>query len=105
MDTSAGRVYFMGLHVVSTFILIGFLVTAYLAGKGVRPIQLKGQGAVGWMVGACVVCVAGLGISGAISALGHQLWPVNDVLRAAALPSSPLLVRLQPTHPFLATSI
>ena len=105
MDTSVGRVYFMGLHVVSTFVLIAFLTTAYLAAKGVRPIQIKGQGAVGWMLGACVLCVAGLGISGAISALGHQLWPVNDVLKAAASPTSPLLVKLQPTHPFLAVAI
>ncbi len=104
-NPSAARAYMMGTHVVSTFVLIGFLTTTILAANGARPIRLKGQGSVGWMLGACVSCTALLGISGAISALGHQLWPTKDVLKAAASPDSPWMVRLQPMHPFLATSI
>jgi protoheme IX farnesyltransferase len=104
-NPSAARAYAMGTHVVSTFILMGFLVAAIQAGRGVPPITLKGQGAVGWMLGACVTCTAMLGISGAISALGHQLWPSKDVLKAAAAANAPWMVRLQPMHPFLATSI
>ena len=104
-NPSAARAYTMGMHVVSTFILVGFLTTAIVAAGGAKPIRIKGQGAVSWMLGACVSCTALLGISGAISALGHQLWPQKDVLKAAADPHSPWMVRLQPMHPFLATSI
>src|SRR5262249_46991828 len=85
--------------------LIGFLTTAIRAASGAPPTSLKGQGAVGWMIGACVSCTALLGISGAISALGHQLWPTDNVLKAAASPTAPWMVRLPPMHPFLATSI
>jgi len=104
-DASYQRPYVMGFHVVSTFILIGFLTVAICASQGAKPIFLKGQGAIGWMLGACVGSTALLGISGAISALGHQLWPSKDVLKAAASPDAPWMVRLQPMHPFLATSI
>lgn len=104
-NPSAARAYMMGTHVVSTFILVGFLTAAIQAARGARPIRLTGQGAVGWMLGACVTCTALLGISGAISALGHQLWPAEDVLKAAASPNAPWMVHLQPLHPFLATSV
>ena len=104
-NPSAARAYTMGAHVVSTFVLIGFLTASIRAAQGAKSIRLKGQGAVGWMLSACVTCTALLGISGAISALGHQLWPTNDVLKAASSPTAPWMVRLQPMHPFLATSI
>lgn len=104
-DSSVARPYVMGFHIVSTFILVGFLTTAILVGKGAKPIRLKGQGAVGWMLAMCLLSVSLLGISGAISALGHQLWPSDDVIKAAASPTAPWMVRLQPTHPFLAISV
>lgn len=104
-NPSLARVFVMGTHIVSTFVLVGFLTAAIQAAKGAKPIRIRGQGAVGWMLLACLVSTALLGISGAISALGHQLWPSNDVLKAAASPNAPWMVRLQPTHPFLATSV
>jgi heme o synthase len=104
-NPSAARAYTMGFHVVSTFVLVGFIVAAIQASQGAKPIRLTGQGAVGWMLGACIVSTAMLGISGAISALGHQLWPSDNVLVAASAPNAPWMVRLQPMHPFLATSI
>jgi protoheme IX farnesyltransferase len=46
-----------------------------------------------------------LGISGSISALGHQLKPVDNVLQAAMNPATFWMVRLQPLHPLIAASV
>src|SRR5262249_7745363 len=48
--------------------------------------------------------IAVLGVSGSISALGHALKPVPDVLTAASQPGSHWMVKLQPLHPLIAAS-
>jgi protoheme IX farnesyltransferase len=46
-----------------------------------------------------------LGVSGAVSALGHQLKPTTNVLAAALEPATHWMVRLQPLHPLIAVSV
>lgn len=104
-DASAGRALVMSFHATSTFMLLGSIAAVWLGSTMERPPSLKGQGTVGWILGGAALGMVMLGISGAISALGHQLYPVDDVLKAAMSPLTFWMVRLQPFHPLIATAI
>ncbi|MHB8635654.1 MAG: heme o synthase [Fimbriimonadaceae bacterium] len=104
-NSSGYRAGVMSFHVVSTMLLMGAIAVAAYTGTGNRRIVLRGQGAVGWMVGLGMFFVAGLAVTGAISALGHTLDPVKDVLKAALQPGSFWMVRLQPYHPYIAIAV
>ena len=104
-NDSAFRAGVMAFHVVSTFLLLGSLSVAGLAGAGVSRVTLRGQGAVAGMLAMGGFGIVLLGVSGSISALGHQLHAVSDVLKAAQNPATHWMVRLQPWHPYIAASI
>ena len=104
-NDSAPRAGAMAIHAVSTFFLLGSLTVTLLAASGLPRVRLKGQGTVGAMLLLAGASVVVLGISGAISALGHQLHEVPDVLKAAQNPATHWMVRLQPWHPYIAASI
>jgi protoheme IX farnesyltransferase len=104
-NDSALRAGAMAIHAISTFFLLGAITVTLLAGAGLPRIRLKGQGTVGWMLAMGAVGIVALGVSGAISALGHQLHETPDVLKAAMNPATHWMVRLQPWHPFIAGSI
>ena len=104
-DDSAFRAGMMAFHGVSTFFLLGAITMTLLAGCGLSKIRLRGQGTVIAMLGFAAGSIVLLGISGAISALGHQLHEVPDVLKAAQNPATHWMVRLQPWHPYIAASI
>lgn len=104
-NDSALRAGFMAGHVVSTFLLMGCIVVTVLAATNVRSTKWRGQAsilAIGGIGGAGLVLLA---IGGAISALGHQLRPVTDVLQAAMNPNTFWMVRLQPLHPLIAVTV
>ena len=108
-DDSVGRVGAMALHLTNTLIMVGAMATISLVAdakdQAGATIKLKGQGPLLGAIVFSLVCDIVLGISGAITALGHQLKPTDDVLRAAASPTAHFLSRLQPLHAFIATSI
>ena len=99
------RAWVMSFHVVSTFLLMAATTWAAYTGSGGRRLVLKGQGAVGWMLLLGFAMHCGLGVSGAISALGHTLDPVPDVLREAVKPGAFWMVRLQPYHPYVSLAV
>jgi protoheme IX farnesyltransferase len=104
-NDSIFRAWMMGFHVNTAFLLVGALAAVLVAAKGAADIRVKGQGAVGWVVGIGFLGMMVLGFSGGVSALGHTLYPANDVLKAAADPGSHWMVRLQPMHPYLAITV
>lgn len=104
-NDSATRAGFMAGHGVSTFLLLGAIAFTALAASGLPKVRLKGQGTVGWILFMSAFGMVVLGISGAISALGHQLHETPNVLQAALNPATNWMVRLQPLHPFIACSI
>jgi heme A synthase len=104
-NTSAARATAGGIHLVNTLLLVGAItLTAWWAGGG-RAIRLRGQGAVGWMLGVGVVAVLALGATGAITALGDTLFPSESLSAGFAQdldPTAHFLVRLRFWHPLLA---
>ncbi|HWA84118.1 MAG TPA: COX15/CtaA family protein, partial [Fimbriimonadaceae bacterium] len=105
-NDSAYRAASMALHLCNTFLLLGSIaLTGLLLSGRIEELKLKGQGAVPYLLTIAGLAVGALGISGSVSALGHALKPVPDVLAAAADPASNWMVRLQPLHPLIAISV
>lgn len=105
-DDSVGRAVAMSAHLTNTLLLVGSLTLAAVCAGGRAPsIKLRGQGPLLWAIGLGGLCVIALGVSGAISALGHTVVPVDNVLQAAVSKGAHFLTRLQPLHPIIATSV
>jgi heme A synthase len=107
-DTSLARGYWVGGHLINTFLLVGALsLTAWWASGG-EPLQLRAQGSLGIVLAAALAGVLLLAVSGAITALGDTLFPVATLAEGSALThsdSAHLFVRLRIWHPMLAVVI
>jgi len=104
-NESAVRAAFMAGHAVSTYILLGSLMLTIIAGLGIERLDLRGQGPVIPVLVMGFLGSALLGVSGSISALGHQLRPTDNVLQAALDPTTFWMVRMQPLHPLISVSV
>jgi len=107
-NKSVARAWWMGAHLLNTFILLACLtLTAWVATTGQR-LRLAGQGR---LLVYCLLTIAGtllLGVSGAISALGATLFPVSSLaegLQQDLSAASHVLVRLRIYHPLLACGV
>jgi len=104
-DQSLGRAVWMGIHLISTFLLIAAMtLTAYYASGGARA-RLRGHGNLGRLAVLAMVAILCTGLSGAIAALGDTLFPAESLGTALAEDLSPtahFLVRLRVAHPFIA---
>ncbi len=104
-NASIARVIVVGLHLVNTFILLTVLtLTAWWASAG-KPIQLRGQGIIGWSLIAGYIAMLILGASGAVTALGDTLFPAGSLvegIRQDFLPTAHFLIQLRLYHPLIA---
>jgi heme a synthase len=102
------RALAVALHLANTFLLVGSLaLTAYWASGG-RAIQLKGQGLKVWLLAGGLLGMLFIGMTGAVTALGDTLFPVNSLaegLAADVNPNANFLVRLRVYHPVIAIVI
>jgi protoheme IX farnesyltransferase len=104
-NDSIARAGVMAFHTVSTYLLASVSLMTALAASGAPKFRWRGQGSLGVALGIALVSLMVLGVSGAVSALGHTLKPHEDVLRAVVAENAHWMVRLQPLHPALATGI
>lgn len=109
MNKSVARAWWMGAHLLNTFILVACIaITAWIATTGERLSLTRGPGAPRWLKLFCLVTIVAtliLGVSGAISALGATLFPVTSVaegIRQDLSPTAHILVRLRIYHPIIA---
>jgi len=107
-NVSLQRAISVPLHLVITFGLLAALaLTAWLASGG-GPVQARGRG---WLPWAWILALLGtllLGMSGAVTALGDTLFPVQTLGEGLAQDISPtanILVRLRIWHPFIAVTM
>jgi heme A synthase len=107
-DASIARGYWVGGHLINTFLLVAALaLTAWWASGG-RRLRLRGQGALGGVLFIALVAVLVLGVSGAVTALGDTLFPVSTLAEGKALTfsdSAHVFVRLRIWHPTLAVAV
>jgi heme a synthase len=102
-DTRPLRGAVVGLHLVNTLLLLGWLVlTIFWAGGG-RWLRLEGRKF--WILLPTMAAFLVLGASGAIAALGDTLFPVESLKEGFVMDFSEgahILVRLRVLHPVLA---
>lgn len=99
------RAIWMAIHVVSTFMLVGAIALAALSASKMRPITLKSQGAAGWLLFFGFIGTILVGVSGAISAFGHQVRPDVEGLSEMLKPSAFWASKLAVAHPIGSASI
>jgi heme o synthase len=103
-NKSMGRAVTMGFHLVSTFALLSALtMTAWFATYKQR-LTIRFQGAFGVALGVAFIGMLGLGVSGAITALGDTLFPAishEDALEQART-GTHFLQQLRLQHPYIA---
>jgi protoheme IX farnesyltransferase len=99
------RAFVMGIHVLSTFVMLGSIACAALSASGIRPIRLKGQGVAGWLLGFGFVGMALLGVSGAISAFGNQVRPDAGGLQERLAPAAFWASKLAVAHPIGSATV
>jgi heme A synthase len=104
-DSSVARAVAMAVHLVNTLLLVGVITLTAWWGSGGGALRLRGQGLVGWLLGIAVAAVMLLGATGAVTALGDTLFPVesfHEGLRQDLDPYSHFLIQLRVYHPALA---
>lgn len=104
-DASVGRAISIGIHLVNTFLLLAALsLTAWWASGG-KEVQLIGKRMLLIGFGVGFVGVLFIGVSGAITALGDTLFPVDSLrtgIEQDFSTTSHFLIRLRVWHPVIA---
>ncbi len=104
----SARAIAVALHLANTFLLVGSLaLTAYWASGG-KPVQIKGQGPKVWLLGAGLLGMLLIGMSGAVTALGDTLFPASSLAEGLAAdkdPNAHFLIRLRVYHPVIAVLV
>jgi len=121
-NDSIERGWVMAAHLINTFLLLAWLTAtaawaeigqALPGGPGAvereprrrLPIALSLRDPATWLVGGGFVALLILGVSGAITALGDTLFPVDSFREGLAQDASPaahVFIRLRVWHPALA---
>ncbi|TSC27648.1 COX15/CtaA family protein [Corallococcus sp. Z5C101001] len=107
-DARVGRAVWMGVHLTNTFLLVGAQTLVVWASKGRARMTFQGQGAVAALLGASVVGMLVLGVSGAVAALGDTLFPATSLAHGFEQDLSEtahLLLRLRVLHPVFAVGL
>ncbi|MBE2225416.1 MAG: COX15/CtaA family protein [Anaerolineae bacterium] len=103
-NVSAARAFAAALHLVNTFLLLGFVTLTAWWGSGNPGIKLK-QGKLTWLLGIGLLAIMILSAAGAITALGDTIFPSDTLLEGIQQdvdPAAHFLVRLRVWHPVLA---
>jgi heme A synthase len=97
---SPDRVWWMSLHLVNTFLLLGALTLVSWWASGWPRVRLRGQGAAAWLMLSAVAATLAVAVTGAITALGDTLYPKTAVGFESA--TATFLERLRIVHPVVA---
>ncbi|WP_224363570.1 COX15/CtaA family protein [Hyalangium versicolor] len=107
-NPSIARAFWMAVHLINTFLLIGAqALTAWFAGGRARLV-LRGQGLTGALVATGLSALTLLGVTGAIAALGDTLFPATSLtegLQQDMSETAHILLRLRVLHPLVAIGV
>ena len=107
-NPSGARAYWMGAHLLNTFLLLGSLALGWFWAGGGGSLRAARRSASGKLLLGGVAAFLLLGMSGAIVALGDTLYPAQSLAAGIAhdlSASAPLFVRLRVVHPVLALAL
>jgi len=107
-NATMARAMFMGVHLLNTFVLLGWLtLTAWWLSDG-APVSMRGNRGRALALGVATFGLLLVGVSGAVAALGNTLYPDGSLaegLAADLSPTSHVLIRLRILHPTFAVLI
>lgn len=107
-DASLGRAISIVIHLINTFLLLAFLsITAWWATGG-KVVWIRVRDSSFWMILIGLLGTLILGASGALTALGDTLFPVNTLAEGLIRDFSTaahFLVRLRILHPTIAVIV
>jgi heme A synthase len=104
-NVSIARGIWMAIHLINTFFLVAALTLTAHWGAGAPAARLRGQGAAALVALLAPLAILGVGVSGAITALGDTVLPVSAVAaapRGALGAAARTLAELRVWHPWLA---
>ena len=104
-NATMARAMFMAVHLLNTFVLVGWLTLTAWWLSGGEPVTLRGHGGRTVALGALMAGLLLVGASGAVAALGNTLYPDGSLaegLAADLSATSHFLIRLRILHPTFA---
>ena len=104
-NASKERALVVSIHLTNTFLLLASIAVVAWWASNKRPIALQAHRWLVWGLRAGLLLVLLIGVSGAITALGDTLFPVNSVaegLQQDFDKTASFLVRLRLWHPVLS---
>jgi cytochrome c oxidase assembly protein subunit 15 len=110
-DDSVARAVLMAVHLTNTCILMGGLAVAAWTGVAGRPRPQRPRGKLAWLLGATLIAVLAVSMSGAVTALGDTLFPVaadgtvREHLASDQSITAHFLARMRIVHPLLAAGV
>jgi heme A synthase len=107
-DASLRRAFYLGAHLLNTFLLLGSLALTAWWASGAAPPRVGERRATAWLLAIGLLGTMVVGMSGAITALGDTLFPAASVaegLRQDTSPTAHILLRLRVLHPAAAVAV
>jgi heme A synthase len=104
-NVSTARAFSISVHLVNTFLLLACLTLTGWWASGGKPVIIRKGDVKVWLLGVGFIGVLILGMSGALTALGDTLFPVNSLeegLRQDFSSAAHFLIRLRVLHPTIA---
>lgn len=107
-DASVGRAVSIVVHLINTFLLLAALSLNAWWASGGQPFNLRGNRLSTWLFLLGIFGTMVIGVSGALTALGDTLFPVNSFaegIRQDFSPTAHFLLRLRLLHPTIAVIV
>jgi heme A synthase len=107
-NASAARAAVVAVHLVNTFILIGWLALTGWWARTDNRLQLRDRGSLVWLLAIGMLGMMFIGGSGAITALGDTLFPAGSLIEGIQQDLSPtahFLIQLRIWHPVIAVVV
>ena len=104
-NASSARALWISVHLVNTFILLACISLTAWWSSGGSPVNIRWSKLDVWLLLLGLLGVLILGMSGALTALGDTLFPVNSIeegIRQDFSSAAHFLVRRRILHPTLA---
>jgi len=102
------RAWWMGGHLINTFLLLAMLVFTLITAHGGHAPRLRASRPLGNLLAFGALSVLLLGMTGALTALGDTIFPAETLaegLRQDLDPDAHLFVRLRAWHPVAAIGL
>jgi heme A synthase len=107
-NDSVARAITIAVHLLNTFLLLGFLALTAWWMSGRNPPIIRGRDLEMWLLVFGIIGTLFLGMSGSLAALGDTLFPASSLSEGFQQDISPTahsLIRLRVLHPIIAITV